>query len=228
MTKCLLIVAVALSMLVPAWGFAQSTQPAEEEDVVYRPPSQGASRARMGGGSRTGVKMPAIEAIVPEHAGITISAQPVLYWYCDEATDLPREFSLVDGNTLDTVKRKSMTGPIRQGWQKIDLADLDVELSPDTPYEWRIAVVAGTGKPSDNAVAGGMIVRLQKPQIADVALQPPLKKAAQLAAAGVWYDAVAALMGELERDPSSVAARRALVGLLGQVKLKTAGAYAAG
>jgi hypothetical protein len=227
MTRFLLTLVATSLMLFPAFGHAQATQPAEEEDVVYRPPSQGASRARMGGGSRTGVKMPAIEAIVPEHAGITISPRPVLYWYCDEATELAREFSLVDGNTLDTVKRQSMTGPIKRGWQKIDLADLDVELSPDTPYEWRIAVVAGTGKPSDNAVAGGMILRMQKPQIADAALQPPLKKAAQLAAAGVWYDAVAALMGELERDPTSSAARRALVGLLGQVRLKTAGAYAA-
>jgi hypothetical protein len=224
---CALSLALAL---VPATSPAQTTQPAaaDDEDVVYRPPSQGASRARMGGGSRTGVKLPAIEALVPDHAGITLSPAPVLYWYCDEPTELPREFSLVDANTLDTVKRHKLTGRIEKGWQKIDLREIGVELSPDTPYEWRIAIVAGTGKASDNAVAGGMIQLARKPQIADAALQPPLKKAAQLAAAGVWYDALAAVMAEVEKDGGNAAAKRALSRLLDQVKLKAATAYAAG
>lgn len=233
MSKFWLAVWVSAALLWAAPGAgAQSTQPAggagdEEEDVVYRPPSQGASRARMGGGSRTGVKMPTIEALVPDHAGTTLSATPVLYWFCSEPTDLAAEFSLVDGNTLDTVKRVKLPGPIAAaGWQRVDLSQLGISLEPGVPYEWRVAVIAGTGKSSDNAVAGGMIQRL------DGAAPPAdgggaLKRAARLAADGVWYDALAAVMAEVEANPSDAAARRALAGLLSQVKLKAASAYAA-
>jgi hypothetical protein len=239
MSKVSFIFALLANLIVPSIGFAQTTKPAaapaaadEDEDVVYRPPSQGASRARMGGGSRAGVKLPTIEALVPDHAGRTLAAKPVLYWFCSEPTNLKAEFSLVDATTLDTVKRVPVPSPTQAGWQKIDLNDLGIELAPDTPYDWRVAILAGTGKNSDNAVAGGTIDRIAPDHTlaaaaAEMHNAAPIQRAVFFAASGVWYDAIAAIMTELERDPANAAAKKALAGLLSQVKLKGSSEFAA-
>jgi hypothetical protein len=230
MTKVAFTFVVCLALAAPTLN-AQSTQPAvsvdaEGEEVVYRPPSQGASRARMGGGSRTGVKMPAIEALVPDHPADTLTASPKLFWFCAEPTELAREFSLVDAETLDTVKRVPMSGAIAAGWQKLDLAEMQIALEPGKLYDWRVAVVAGTGRPSDNAVAGGTI-RLNTTPTAPSPQGGAVRQASRLASVGVWYDALALLMTELENNPEDPAARKALLALLNQVNLKAAAAYAA-
>lgn len=219
---------VVMASWCAATGQAQSTQPAagdeEGEEVVYRPPSQGASKARMGGGSRTGVKMPTIEALVPEESGTTLSATPVLYWFCSEPSELQAEFSLVDATTLDTLKRVKLARPLAAGWQAVDLAEIGVSLEPGVAYEWRVAVIAGTGKASDNAVAGGMIQRAGPEAGVPLEGGSAVRRAAKLASSGIWYDALQELMRDADRDP---AARKALAGLLAQVKLKAAAEHAA-
>jgi len=222
MQRSILTVLTAFLAATAVWA-QPATQPVDDEEIIYRPPTQNAPAARMGGGSRGDVKLPTIEAIVPDHAGATISSQPALYWFCSEATELPREFSLVDSVSLDTIKRQSMKGAIEAGWQKIDLKELGVSLEPGRQYEWRVAVIASTTNRSDNAVAGGMIQYV-------VTAPPPaepsaIRQAAMLAQAGVWYDAVDTLMTELAKNPSNAAAAKALAALFSQVKLEAAGKF---
>lgn len=213
---------VLFAALLPTLALAQTRPTDEEDDIIYRPPTAATANARMGGGSRSDVKLPTIAALVPDHLGLAGSSKPVLYWYCSEATTLPREFSLVDSVSLDTVKRVQMTDPIEAGWQKIDLAALGVELTPGATYEWRIALIASETKRSDNAVAGGMIQHAGG-GVDSSTLNDPGKSAQ----AGLWYDALDALMKQVMTDPPNPAAKKKLASLLAQVKLDDAAKFAA-
>lgn len=217
---------LVLILLFPLLSLAQTQPSDEEEEIIYRPPSAANANARMGGGSRSDVKLPTIAALVPEQLGLTSSSKPTLYWYCSEATSLPREFSIIDSDTLETVKRTSMEMPIEAGWQRISLGELGVELKPDTNYEWRIALIASTTRRSDNAVAGGMI-RFETAPAPPTEANTPAKRAAAMAEAGLWYDALDALMSQLSSDSTNGPAKKMLASLLRQVKLDEAAAFAA-
>src|SRR5262245_24307949 len=63
---------------------------------VYKPPLRGAPSGRVGGGTRSGAArdMFVLSALVPEDTGLTVSEQPVLYWFISTATTLPVEIAI--------------------------------------------------------------------------------------------------------------------------------------
>ncbi|MCS7034303.1 MAG: DUF928 domain-containing protein [Phycisphaerae bacterium] len=214
---------VSLSLF---WHDVSAAPPAthpseEEEEVVYRPPAAATGSARIGGGSRTGSAAPSIAVLAPEHVGLSGSPRPKLYWFCAKATNLPCEFSLVNAQTNQTITRVVLNEPIDVGWQKIDLQQLGVELERDQTYDWTVSIVVSPDQRSENPVARGAIQHVLLP-VATIE-EPPVRQAARRAGAGLWYDAIDLLMGQIDSDP---AARRALAGLLRQVKLDEAADFA--
>ena len=56
--------------------------------MVYVPPNRGAPRTRVGGATRGSEPQAAtIEVIAPESVGLTLTGDPVLYWYLPELSD---------------------------------------------------------------------------------------------------------------------------------------------
>ena len=75
---------------------------------AYAPPMRGsASSGRVGGGTRgTGDgSAVTLEVLVPDHAGLTVSAQPTLYWFVSERIESNAELTIVDDTSVDPPAR---------------------------------------------------------------------------------------------------------------------------
>ncbi len=61
---------------------------AKMETITFRPPHRGAPTRRVGGSSRSpGVPSVSLVVLAPETTGLTIHAQPSLYWFLSKKTD---------------------------------------------------------------------------------------------------------------------------------------------
>lgn len=175
---------------------------------VYKLPSVGKPRRRVGGGRRGGEATPIVTALVPEHVGLTAQAQPSLYWRFEGAAQPGARFeiALTDGDGIDPLLERALPGPLAPGLQRIDLADLGVSLAIGPEYEWSVALVIDPEERSKDLVTTGWIRRVAEPE-------RPAGDVATRAAHGLWYDALDAAA----RDP---AGGPALAALLTQVGLE--------
>ena len=167
----------------PASGTAVTKAP------VYKPPARGKPRGRVGGGTRgAGATLPALTALVPDHTGETLAAQPSLFF---DLSVLPPEgaklvFVLATDESVEPLVEAELARPEAAGIQRIDLAKYGVELREGLEYEWSVTLATDAERRSRDVVTVGWIERVARP--ADLATGDP----AALAAAGIWYDAFSA------------------------------------
>lgn len=221
-----------------SWGLVAiaDSKPAETPEVasaqtklpVFRPRERGAPATRIGGATRgaESVAVPALEALAPESVGFTRDAQPVLYWYVSEATDLRVDFTLLRGGATEPTVERTLASPKRGGVQRIDLAELGVTLEPGVAYVWTVALVADPDRRAADRIAGGAIERL-----ADTAELETLnerlgaeqrdRQVFVFAEAGLWYDAVRSATERIGAGPDGGLAREQRAALLEQVGLET-------
>jgi hypothetical protein len=186
----------------------------------YTPPPRGAPDRRVGAGTRGPFhRCPVrVRTLAPaDHVGLTVESQPELAWYLPEATSCRVVFALNDHRSSMqpvTVLEQALPGPFQAGVQRIRLAELGVRLDPAVLYEWNVALVEDPEHPSKDAVAFGRIERVTMP----IAVQGPgaLERARRYAAAGIWYDALAALARGLDHAPADPELRSARARLLEQ------------
>lgn len=163
---------------------------------VYQPPARGKPRGRVGGGSRgTGSTLPALTALVPDHTGETVAAQPSLFW---NLAPLPPEnaklvFVLTNDESVEPLVEAELARPKSAGIQRIDLASYGVELRTGTEYEWSVALTLDPARHSRDVVTVGWIERADPP--AGLAMKDPRA----LAVAGFWYDAFANAPADLRQ-----------------------------
>lgn len=198
-------------------GKEESRSGAAPADVAARGPSspalprfvprdRSAPTSRLGGATRgAGADaLPAVEALVPAEAGLTLEAQPVLYWYLSRPTDVRVDLRVLALDPLETVLEKTLAPPGPSGGiQRIRLADHGVELAPGRAYQWLVLLVPNPADRSYDRVVGGGIERVAP----DDRLRERIARADRerlpfvLAEAGVWYDAIDVLSEEIERRP---------------------------
>jgi hypothetical protein len=193
----LLPLALSLSM---ADALAADPAPATSTTVqatpVYQPPARGKPRGRVGGGSRgVGGALPSLTALVPDHTGETLAAQPSLFW---NLAPLPPEnaklvFVLTNEERVEPLVEAELARPTAAGIQRIDLASYGVELRTGLEYEWSVALTLDPSRRSRDLVTAGWIERAEPPP--GLATGDPRA----LAAAGFWYDAFASAPPELRR-----------------------------
>ncbi|MBH0200528.1 MAG: DUF928 domain-containing protein [Nitrospira sp.] len=159
--------------------------------------------------------VPVISALAPDHVGLTLQAQPVLYWFAQTEQDMPYEFVLIADNAEAPVLETRLPQPARPGIQQIRLSDYNVKLSPGERYQWSVALILDSEEPSGNIVAKGIIERVDRDKL-ELPLPSVIAKADAprcFAQSGVWYDAVAAISdliqsnqreGELLRQRASL------------------------
>lgn len=214
-TTIALIVAGAL--LAPLAMTAQAQQSAAPSAPIYKPPLRGAPGGRVGGAARgTGREEFILSVLAPDHTGLTTRDQPALYWFISRPTSSPVEVTVVDPNATDPLLETQLKPPIAAGIHRIKLSDYNVSLKPGVAYQWYVSVVPDSQRRSKDILAGGSVERVTPP--ADVssklAQAPKNDAAAAYADAGIWYDAVAALLDMLESSPKDaglLAQRNALL-----------------
>lgn len=220
---------MAIGVLVGVTGVLRAapagTRPAAV-DVDYVPPVGEAPARRLAGGSRNcGWLKTHLVLLAPSgHVGRTVSERPVLYWYLSEATSKPIEIALTPFDPAAPSKKSApvvdvvLKGPHAAGIHRFDVAALKdapaAKLEAGRQYDWVIEVIAQEANASANPVAATRLECVAVPEgLAEkLTKATPLQRAAALAKAGLWYDAVAALTGAIdaqETDPASAATLRA-------------------
>ena len=179
---------------------------------VYTPPRRATPRALVGGGLRGTRGLPLPLALVPAHVALTSAAAPSLFWWI--GTALPEGTTVVltvaTDESPEPLAEVTLPLPRQAGVQRVKLGDYGVELAPDVEYEWSIALASSGSSRANDQLATGYITRVEQP----AALAGKTSGARALAAAGLWYDALAAVSDEIEvrpADPRPRAARDALL-----------------
>ena len=222
--KALLLGLGAVVLLnVPLPSQSQTTAP------VYQPPLRGTTAGgRIGGGTRgTGEQSVSMSVLAPEHLGLTVRAQPRLYWYLSDTVNVPAELTVVDKRSADPLLELTITRTLEAGVHGLDLERQGVRLEPGVRYEWFVALVVDVAQRSQDIVAGGEIEFVAS--TAD--LERKLANAGEdgvagiYAGAGIWYDAIDSVSMLVERSPADPVHREHRAALLDQVGLEKVAAY---
>lgn len=184
----------------------ERSQPPAGVVSLYKPPHLGAPRLRMGGGVRggEGSDAPVIHVLAPEQLGLTTAEQPTLYWHLDKATPHVVEITLNEVGGVSPLARKELTGPVAAGLHAFRLAEQDQRLTIGKEYEWFVAVVLDQEQRSQDIIAGGGLQRVAMPDGLSARLSGlgPQAAGAAYAGAGLWYDALAAMVTGASQAPA--------------------------
>jgi len=220
--------------LAPVLALAQSTPPSEpapapDQDAVpdYKPPLRGAPGGRVGGASRGAVRLatplPTIELLAPnDEAGQTTSATPTLYFFVSQAVAWPTQFTISAPLQPAPVLEVTIPSPRAAGIYALRLADYRARLEPGIVYTWSVSIIVDPKSWARNVVASAALLRVPEDAATASATRDrtPPRRAAAYAAAGLWYDAVAAAAEARNLDRHA-----ALDALMQQVGLTKAADY---
>jgi hypothetical protein len=205
--------------------------PAEEKDtaplIPYLPssPERPAPDIRTTGGTR-GIPfgLPDVILLVPDHVGLTLEAQPTLYWHLSSQSPVRIEITLIDLDGEGSVK-PLLEVPAEEsmgaGIHGFRIADHGLELQVGKTYQWSVAVVPDPERRASDKIARAFLARVE----ADLALRGALAEAESsarprvLARGGIWYDALAGLSEAIAADPTDTRLRQERASLLEQVGL---------
>jgi hypothetical protein len=190
---------------------------------VFKPTNVGAPMTRLGGATRSAAgSVPRTEALVPEVAGHTLKAQPVLYWYLAGKTDERVDFALIGVDPINPIREITLEGPFEPGIQRIRLADHDVTLTSGLEYQWFVRVIPNPDQRLYDRVVGGGIERVEPSAELDAKLAAAQQGDAHfaLAEAGIWYDALDALTQQIDAAPGNENLRAQRAALFDQVGLE--------
>jgi hypothetical protein len=190
---------------------------------VFKPTNVGAPMTRLGGATRsTTGTVPRTEALVPEVAGHTLQAQPVLYWYLAGKTDDRIDFALIGVDPINPILETTLVGPFEPGIQRIRLVDHGATLEPNLEYQWFVRVIPNPEQRLYDRVVGGGIQRLEPSAELDAKLATAQQNDAHfvLAEAGIWYDALDSLSQQIEAAPENRNLRAQRTALFDQVGLE--------
>lgn len=167
-----------------------------------------------------------LHVLAPDHVGLTISEQPNLYWYLSRPTQVRIEITVIDEVGIRPIVEERVPqaeGPAIHGFS---LAQSKVRLKPGVEYQWSVALVLDAAERSNDVISGGVIKRVAPPaELAPTSAEDPVRRAANLASAGLWYDAVDVLSHAIEANPAERGLRDARAALSEQVGLKEAAAF---
>ena len=190
---------------------------------VYKPPKGiGAPGGRVGGGSR-GPKQDSLVlfALVPNHLGLTLQEQPILYWYLSKPTTHRLVLTVNDERLVKPILETTLTTEPKRGIHSTRLQDYNIRLELDTEYRWFVELAVDADYPSKNIVAGGRIQRIIAPEelLHRLRNAEPQQKTAIYSEAGLWYDALASISDLIDKSHDGTQYREGRKALLEQVDL---------
>ena len=190
---------------------ASKESPAESKPLspatgtpVYKPPvGRGVPGGRIGGGTRGGDLTFVLSALAPNHTGLTLQEQPIVYWYISKTMTSPLEFTLTDTGIKPLVEAR-LTPPFEPGIHALKLSDYGVKLSPAKRYKWFVSLVVDPERRSRDIRAGGTIERVESKDglSTTLAQADPRRTPFIYAEAGLWYDAIEAISTLIQASPN--------------------------
>jgi hypothetical protein len=215
------------SSIVTASPAASPSRTVSSRKLLYKPPAAaGNIPARVSGGARGGGADTVLVALVPNHIALTTQAQPSLFWFQSKPAKAKFELTVVEPKKPKPLL--SLTAQIadKPGIHRVKLARYKIELQPDVPYEWSVAIVPDAENRSRDVIAKGVIKRINPP--GDLATRvekaDDVERAAAYAEAGIWYDAFESVSNAIEAHPDDASLRAQRASLLKQVGLPEAAA----
>jgi len=211
----------AVIVVLAAWSPSLA---ADAKVPVYKLPTRGAPGGRVGGGTRGDKNVFVLSTLAPDHSGFTISEQPSLYWFISNTTSLPVELTLIDSKGIKPILETRLPAPVKEGIQKVRLADYKIQLKQGEAYRWFVAVVPDAERRSKDILAGGAIERVDMPD----GLKGKLAQSGQYEApfiyaeAGLWYDALQSISDLIDASPQDAELRKQRSALLAQIGLPAA------
>lgn len=196
---------------------------------IYKPPLRGSPSGRVGGGTRgiTERESFSLMVLAPDHVGLTIQKQPCLFWFISKPIPHPVEMTVIERKAVKPLLEKVIKGPDKGGIQTFCLADYGVSLQRNVQYKWFVTIVTDPEHRSKDILAGGMISLVDAPP----SLHSKLKEAGSghtpfiYAEEGLWYDALGALSGMIDKSPDNIELRIQRASLLEQVGLAEAAEF---
>lgn len=196
------------------------------QKLIYTPPLLGApSPSRLVGFALRGSTNDLLLSVLtPEYTGLSMNAQPDVFWYTSKPISKPFqfvEFVLNSDTAIKPILRVHLAPVTKGGIQKVSLSDYNITLKPDVEYTWVISLVPDPTTRSYDLVTSGKI----KHVVAKNEFQKTIKQTLQnqqphvFAQAGFWYDALADIIKQTEKKPKESRSRELLISLLKQVEL---------
>lgn len=185
---------------------------------IYKPPLRGAPGGRVGGGTRGGDQTFTLSVLAPNHTALTLQEQPTLYWFVSKPITTPVVFTLSDDGDKPLVEQ-TLAPPFERGIHRLSLADFGAMLRVGKQYRWFVSLVGDPKRRSRDVLAGATIERAAEPDRAEPGPADAGEQARLYAAAGQWYDAIAALSRLIERHPAEANYRSQRAALLQQIGL---------
>ena len=138
----------------------QSASPVPVPRPVYTPPKLGAPSNRVAGGTR-GVDLdrPVLSVLVPDHTGLTIHAQPTLYWYVSQPINRPISVKITSDSMSTPLLDATIVPPIPAGILTLPLAQYDTQLVTGVHYQWGLELATDPAQPSPPLWSSGAIER---------------------------------------------------------------------
>lgn len=191
---------------------AVAADPAPAAAIQYRPPLRGAPAVRIGGATRGLARaVPAFAYLAPDHVGLTLRAQPTVYWHAatPPAGDMLFRLTALDG--ASPAIEAIVPAAACAGLYRLSLGALGTALRADVDYRWQVVYANESGRAP--SVSGWIRLGEAAAEFAaHLQRAAPAERARLLAEAGVWYDAV----DELVSQKPTPEADAMLAGLLTQ------------
>lgn len=217
MTGVLRSALICALLTVPGGELRAQAAPPPATDtapVVFVPPAEGAPASRVGAGTRSlFAEGSRTTLLLPAGGGLTTEPQPFLVWHLAEGFAGAMQVEIADTAPGGRAAGRRLEGRFRPGFHALDLARSEMELAPGRIYRWSVILIErGSDRVADRAE--GLVERVAAPPGADLRA---------VAAAGLWFDALAMVMAPTLSgaarltDPDGFAALAASAGLPGHV-----------
>ena len=215
-----MLVAVLATLCLAAPPLA-AQQSGADNPPEYVPPKRGAPSGTIGGGTR-GLHALPLTALAPQqHTGLTLGAQPALYYYTPAAARPRLTLRPSNDAAAPPLVDLELPAPSGNGIQRLDLATLGVRLAPGVEYRWTVSLA---GEKRD---ASGLIQRVEPSADLAQRLAATSGRAryALLAKEGVWYDALDEVSRSIDAAPNNPVPARHRAALLEQIGLTAVARY---
>ncbi|MCK5831350.1 MAG: DUF928 domain-containing protein [Methylococcales bacterium] len=201
-----------------------TTQNSGFQKLIYTPPLLGApSTSRLVGMALRGSTTELLFSVLtPAHTGLSLDAQPDIYWYTSNSISTQFkfvEFVLNSDEAIKPILRTHLPAITKGGVQKIKLADYNITLEPEIEYTWVISLVSDPAARSYDLVTSGKIKYVAAASEQFNKTVSENQQAYTLAQAGFWYDALDKTIEKIEKKATESIYRKELVSLLKQVEL---------
>jgi hypothetical protein len=194
-------------------------------DFTYKPLLLDAPQTRVDGSTQgTSGEAAILQVLAPEHTGLTLQAQPTLYWYAHPPVATRFKIGRIDKDKIAPLLEVEASNEKVAGIQQLDLGDHNISLQPEVSYQWSVTQVIDAGSQSKGVIASGVIERTELGEglTSRIEMSHGTDLVAVYASEGIWYDALETISSMIDKSPDDQGLRTIRASLLDQVGLQAA------